>query len=109
MSVKYPRSIDALFENERLNKAFSRGKYIANYCGAWGQKEIVPKEWYGEGEKAVFEGIEVWIPQHFDKWLSQVYGDYMKLPPVEKRKSHHYTEVVDLHRPYTEYTNGNHS
>lgn len=109
LSMKYPRSIDALLENERLNKAFSKGKYIANYCGAWGQKEIVPKEWYGKGEKAVFEGIEVCIPQRFDKWLSQVYGDYMKLPPVEKRKSHHYTEVVDLQKPYTEYTNRNHS
>lgn len=109
LSVKYPRSIDALLENEKLNKAFNRGEYIANYCGSWGQKEIVPKEWYGEGTKAIFEGIKVRIPKHFDKWLSQVYGDYMKLPPVEKRNSHHYTEVVDLHKPYTEYTNGNQS
>lgn len=37
----------------------------------------------------IFEGKEYSIPVGYDEWLSSFYGDYMKLPPVEKRVSHH--------------------
>lgn len=37
----------------------------------------------------IFEGKEYSIPVGYDEWLSNFYGDYMKLPPVEKRVSHH--------------------
>ena len=51
-----------------------------------------------------FEGLQVNAPTHYHQWLTQVYGDYMQLPPVEKRVTHHYTDVIDLHKPYTAYT-----
>ena len=38
--------------------------------------------------KGVFNGIEVNLPHNPDKYLSIIYGDYMKLPPVEKRETH---------------------
>lgn len=37
----------------------------------------------------VFEGKMYKIPSGYDKWLTRMYGDYMKLPPVEKRVTHH--------------------
>lgn len=48
-------------------------------------------------EKSVFEGVLTQefegrmykIPKGYDKWLRRIYGDYMQLPPVEKRKTHH--------------------
>lgn len=36
-----------------------------------------------------FEGKEYKIPVGYDEWLTEFYGDYMQLPPVEKRVSHH--------------------
>lgn len=36
-----------------------------------------------------FEGIKVLAPIGYDNILKQLYGDYMKLPPIEKRKTHH--------------------
>ena len=80
--------------------------YIANYCGAWGKKEIVPASWYGEGAILKFEGMDVVAPSNYVGWLTRVYGDYMQLPPVEKRKAHHYTEVVDLEQSYKNYVEG---
>lgn len=109
LSIKYHHPIDALLENERLNTAFNKGKNLINYCGAWGEKEIIPEDWFGEGVKVEFEGLQLLIPKSYDKYLARIYGDYMKLPPIDKRQSHHYTEVVDLQKPYTEYTNRNHS
>ena len=39
-------------------------------------------------EKHIFESIEVNIPANADRVLKIQYGDYMKLPPEEKRYSH---------------------
>lgn len=36
-----------------------------------------------------FEDAEFNVPQGWDSCLSRQYGDYMKLPPEEKRMSHH--------------------
>ncbi len=36
-----------------------------------------------------FEGKNYRVPQGYDAWLKAFYGDYMKLPPVEKRTPHH--------------------
>lgn len=42
-----------------------------------------------------FCDIIVQAPKEYDKYLRELYGDYMKLPPVEKRKSHSPT-ILDL-------------
>ena len=76
---------------------------IANFCGAWGEKEIVPAKWYGTGTQLVFEQIKVSAPKEYHKWLKHVYGNYMELPPPEKRVTHHFTEVIDLEKSYKEY------
>lgn len=36
-----------------------------------------------------FEGMSFKAPIGYDEWLRSFYGDYMTLPPVEKRVSHH--------------------
>lgn len=38
---------------------------------------------------AEFEGHKVKIMEGYDDYLSCVYGDYMQLPPIEKRIAHH--------------------
>lgn len=35
-----------------------------------------------------FEGLMVKLPREYDKLLRRGYGDYMELPPIEKRKNH---------------------
>ena len=101
--LRYPTLQSALNAREKLFTTVQPGGLRANHCGAWGKKEIVPEEWYGEGVKLEFEGLSVSVPMQYDKWLTQVYGDYMQLPPVEKRIAHHYNEVVDLNKPCAEY------
>mgnify|MGYP001030978388 CR=1 FL=1 len=36
-----------------------------------------------------FEGKQYKIPIGYDKWLRAFYGEYMQLPPIEKRVTHH--------------------
>lgn len=45
-----------------------------------------------------FENMEVYVPQGYHTYLKRQYGDYMKLPPVEKRVSNH-NVVVDAFTP----------
>lgn len=42
-----------------------------------------------------FEDIEVNVPNNVEAHLSRCYGDYMALPPVEKRKNH-YPFILDF-------------
>ena len=48
--------------------------------------------------KVKFEDMEVLIPQGWDACLKRQYGDYMKLPPLEKQRGHH---SADLPNPFT--------
>lgn len=41
-----------------------------------------------------FEDTDFLILRDYDRWLSQIYGDYMVLPPVEKRKTVHFFNKV---------------
>lgn len=78
----------------RLHKVLSRydfdsAAYAATYVGAYGRREIVPKEYYGEGRSYSFEGLTVMGVDAYDLYLKALYGDYMKLPPENERGNKH--------------------
>ena len=51
---------------------------------------IYKKEWMDELIEHKFEDKMLMIPKQYDSILSQIYGDYMTMPPVEKREPHHF-------------------
>ena len=77
--------------------------WTASYLSAGGVKDIMPTAWYEEGVPLTFEGLTVTAPKEYDKWLTQAYGDYMQLPPVEKRKMIHEVLIMDAEKSYVEY------
>lgn len=50
--------------------------------------EVFPQEVFIPECEERFEGLTVHIPHHVDIYLRNLYGDYMQLPPVEKRERH---------------------
>lgn len=60
---------------------------IGNYT--YGEGEVLRKEWFDPPVKLTFEGLEFDAPNKFDEVLKRMFGDYMTLPPEEKRQSHH--------------------
>lgn len=84
-------------------------EYISSYEYAVKSpdKIYVPKNYLGGGATKVFEGVEVNVPENYDEYLTRLYGDYMQLPPEEKRVAHHYNEGVDLNKSYKEYIKEN--
>ena len=51
------------------------------------------KEIFAGKVKVRFEDTEFWAPIGYDEYLTNLYGDYMKLPPVEKQTTHHRNNV----------------
>ena len=67
---------------------FYKSNYTFLYASPYKSREIVPQCWYGRGAQRIFEDFYARLPTEFHKLLSSVYGDYMKLPPEDKRQSH---------------------
>lgn len=73
---------------------------IANHGNWQGKLEYCDKSQYGNGFKTSFEGLSVTVPEKYDEYLTQKYGDYMELPAENERIGHHYYSVLDVNKPY---------
>lgn len=62
-----------------------------------------PKEWFTGVKKHKFEDIEINLPAGVDHYLTQVFGDYMSLPPESERHPRHNTVKIDLENSYKVY------
>lgn len=72
--------------------------------GNWqGKLEYAPREQYGNGTWAEFEGLRVRIPENIDEYLTQKYGDWRSDPPENEMVGHHYYQICDTERSYKEY------
>jgi len=49
-------------------------------------KQCMPWKIYGDPVRLSFEGRMYYAPAKYEEYLTRIYGDYMKLPPVEKRQ-----------------------
>ena len=103
--VLLPDLKNAVKKRDKHMQSVKNSRFFTNFCSAYGSKEIMLRENYGKGTTVIFEGLDVLVPQNYDNYLSSLYGDYMTPPPVEKRIGHHSAEIIDLDKPYFEYTN----
>ena len=83
--------IDKLLKSQNYDKSI----FVGNIMGAYRTREIVPKDYYGNGKMYEFEDIEMNGLEKFDEYLKYTYGDYMQLPPKEKQKTHF--KIVEIH------------
>lgn len=55
--------------------------------------ETLPEDVFIPISKGVFENIEVCLPNKVDTYLTNMYRNYMELPPLEKREKHFVYQV----------------
>ena len=70
---------------------FDDSEFAGNMLGRYREREVVPQEYFGTPQKAMFEGVEVDIPEFSHELQTALYGDYMKLPPERDRVAHNVT------------------
>ncbi len=51
------------------------------------------REWYQKYTKVKFEGYDFQAQSSYKEWLTKEFGDYMRLPPENKRKVHPVTKI----------------
>lgn len=76
---------------------YDGSKTVGVYFAAEKTRTFFAKEVYDEIGSLPFEGREYPALTHFDTYLTQLYGNYMQLPPEEKRVSHHaYDSFIEI-------------
>ena len=94
------------YRNYLLNKMdticklhnFDNAKYVIQYDGVYGRRDIFPKKWFHGTKTFLFEGMNVNLPFCYDNYLRQIYNDYMQLPPEDQRKYHHDKVYFNLNK-----------
>lgn len=66
-------------------------------------KNIYPARWFEEYLDMPFEDGEFSLSACYAEVLSQLYGDYMRIPPPEERLCKEHAILVDLKHSYEEY------
>ena len=62
---------------------------VCNYASPYHYKDIHKKNIFERYIRVPFEDLEVSVIADYDKYLKTIYGDYMELPPLSKRKRGH--------------------
>ena len=85
------RFISTQYLKRRIEKSYSKDyrKYSACICGSYGKREILPSDIFSKFTELSFENKKFMVITAYEKYLSSLYGDYMKLPPKEKQITHH--------------------
>lgn len=88
--VSYPRVDFQAHDQYLLEYCQEKGILTSPYSFA---QECINKDIIGEPRLYPFEGREYYGYEHIDEYLTQLYGNYMELPPPEERKFH--LELID--------------
>ncbi len=75
-------------------------KYVANLMGTYRLKEITKREYFGTPISYKFENIEIYGPEKYDEYLTNIYKNWRQLPPEDKRKTAHDFITIDLNKSY---------
>lgn len=88
-----------IFGYDRLVRWFQRFIQLkdfnkSNYVGVMSAskytiQERISRIGYTTTIDVEFEGKLYKGPSNYDQYLTQLYGDYMKMPPIEKQQTHH--------------------
>ena len=93
------------FAEKRMTKySFGSTPYVTELCvGPRYMGNIYHLEDFKSAIFVPFEDTKMPIPVGYKSYLTQVFGDYMQLPPEEDRQPHHEAIIVDTKKSYTEY------
>lgn len=94
---KIQKHIDELCKE----KDYDEFTYGGNLLGAWRFKEVMESKIMGTPTLYHFENLMIYGAEHYDEYLTHLYGDWRKLPPEEKRVTHHDFLELDLEKPYS--------
>lgn len=85
---KNPKKMSKKWDDCMKKYDYDKQKYVAIYVGKYIFKDIYPKSWFEPGIEIPFEDTTIIVPSGYDKYLHQLYGDYMTPLPEPERNCH---------------------
>ncbi len=79
---------------------YDTSMYGGNAFGFWGLREIMPLSVMGKPTLYQFEDTKIYGVEDFDAYLTSLYGEWRKLPPIERQVSHHEFLEFDLNKGF---------
>lgn len=86
-------SLQKKYLDSALKNSFDDSEFVFAAGGAYGARDIFPGKWFEKEIELQFENLTVKAFNGYDFYLTQLYGDYMTLPPEDKRVTPHHTIV----------------
>jgi len=68
---------------------YDNSEYVAVSVAAYGMRNRLSRRDVASAVRMPFEGYEFSVPVGYHQVLTNIFGDYMKLPPAEKQVPHH--------------------
>jgi lipopolysaccharide cholinephosphotransferase len=109
MSSWWPRIVQSLFKNSTLQRWMHKVQTACDFdkhdkiCMLDnGEKSIISKKVIGQRKEYEFESQLFFGPEDYDTYLRALYGEYMELPPENKRRVHR-PDYVDFEHSYHDY------
>lgn len=87
------KNIDRILSAFLRSRRYEDCRYAGRLVGDYGSKEIMSKVLFEEKIRVTFEGEQFDAVADYDTFLGSLYGNYMQLPPKEKRVTHHTFEA----------------
>lgn len=91
VALSFIASVSAVNRWQQKEMCRYNGKQTHCICSMASQyaykKQCMPREIYGTPVLLPFEGREYYAPERYTDYLTRLYGNYMELPPIEKRQS----------------------
>lgn len=97
-------NVEQLLDSRRICKRlhsvlskydFDGSDFGMQFISDYKLRELMPRAWFGDGTEYTFENVRANGVANADGYLSQLYGDYMTMPPVEKRIGKHSVELLN--------------
>ena len=106
--AKYlPKSIMLNYALKQVYRYRGRdSKYFCNFLGkAVYKKGLYLREWFEKTVPAPFEKVELRVPSGLHEFLTERFGDYMKLPSAERIKWEQHAYKWDVEQDFSVYMN----
>lgn len=82
-------------EHLALKYTFDSSNYNALIVAGYGSREIMPHIAYDFSGKVKFRDRKFYTYKYYEYYLISIYGDYMEMPPAEKRICHDIDAYVE--------------
>ncbi len=91
------KSLQNMLTKEMLRYNECETIKIVTFGGAYGYtKESIERKWVSQLTVLDFENSLFSVPGDYKEYLSYFYGDYMQLPPEDKRGNRHNIQKIDF-------------